>query len=126
MRLWRAACLAAVSWARFISPLNSTGPPGEILSLSGHSLAESERRLLNWCGYRAPASTMKCAIKLGGECLANDCESTRAAGSGGVTVNRAVRGDHSSPRWHCQRRFKSGEFNGRCESAQAAACSAQL
>jgi hypothetical protein len=49
MRLWRAACLAAVSWMRFIVPHqhcdsilpNSMGPHREILSLSGHSLAES-------------------------------------------------------------------------------------
>jgi hypothetical protein len=52
MRLWRAACLAAVSWARFIVPhqncdsilRNSMGPHREMLSLSGHSLAESASR----------------------------------------------------------------------------------
>jgi hypothetical protein len=49
MRLWRAACLAAVSWARFIVPHqncdsilpNSIGPHREMLSPSSHSLAES-------------------------------------------------------------------------------------
>ena len=47
MRPWRAACLAAVSCVRFIVPHqhcdsilpNYMGPHGEILSLSGHSLA---------------------------------------------------------------------------------------
>jgi hypothetical protein len=53
------------------------------------SLTSSGKTFLTTpCAYREQASLTKCVRSIASECSANDCDSTKAAGSGGSPVRR--------------------------------------